>query len=140
MGAFVVVNPAPEQEQFSSLRVGLREVLNRGRDAAIIALVDRPPASSATVGLLRETFMTAIDNGAWAVVPEVEGRHGHPIVIGREMIEAFLAAPPTTTARDVEHAHQAHIIYVPVKDANVTTNVNTPADYESLQTTAPRAI
>src|SRR5947209_13903779 len=112
MGAFIVVNPAPEQGQFSSLQTGLREVLNRGRDAAIIALVDRPPASSDTVALLRESFMTAIDKGAWAVVPEVEGRHGHPIVIGREMIEAFLAAPPNTTARDVEHAHQAHIIYV----------------------------
>jgi molybdenum cofactor cytidylyltransferase len=140
MGAFMVVNPAPEQGQFSSLRAGLREVLNRGRDAAIISLVDRPPARGDTLDLLRERFLSAIDKGAWAVVPDSDGRHGHPVVVGREMIEAFLAAPPSATARDVEHAHQSHIIYVPVKDANVVTNVNTPEDYERLQTAAPRTI
>ena len=38
--------PIPSRGQFSSLRVGLHEVLNRGRDTAIITLVDRPPASA----------------------------------------------------------------------------------------------
>src|SRR6266852_5584689 len=38
-GASLVVNPEPERGQFSSLRVGLQEVLNRGRDAAIVTLV-----------------------------------------------------------------------------------------------------
>ena len=42
-GASLVVNPDPGRGQFSSLSVGLREVLNRGRDAAMITLVDRPP-------------------------------------------------------------------------------------------------
>ena len=37
--AFLVVNPDPQQGQFSSLLVGLRDVLNRGRDAVIITLV-----------------------------------------------------------------------------------------------------
>src|SRR5450432_2209889 len=48
-GAFLAVNPDPERGQFSSLRIGLNEVLNRGRDTAMITLVDRPPASAATV-------------------------------------------------------------------------------------------
>src|SRR5947209_3043664 len=43
-GASIVVNPDPERGQFSSLQVGLREVLNRGRDSALVTLVDRPPA------------------------------------------------------------------------------------------------
>src|SRR5689334_5384045 len=33
-GASLTINPAPERGQFSSLQVGLEEVLNRGRDAA----------------------------------------------------------------------------------------------------------
>src|ERR1051326_7295132 len=33
--AFMVVNPEPQRGQFSSLQVGLQDVLNRGRDAAI---------------------------------------------------------------------------------------------------------
>ena len=35
-GGSLVRNPAPERGQFSSLQVGMHEVLNRGRDTAII--------------------------------------------------------------------------------------------------------
>jgi len=43
-GAMIATNPDPSRGQFSSLRIGLREVLSRGRDTAVITLVDRPPA------------------------------------------------------------------------------------------------
>ena len=105
-GAFLVRNPTPEREQISSLQVGLHEVLNRGRDAALVTLVDRPPVSAATLETLHEAFASATANGKWAVVPEYQGRHGHPILVGREMIEAFLRAPATGTAREIEHQHQ----------------------------------
>ena len=58
-GASLVVNPDPDRGQFSSLQVGLHEVLNRGRDTAMITLVDRPPASPATIQILREAFEAA---------------------------------------------------------------------------------
>lgn len=131
-GAFLVVNPAPEHGQFSSLQVGVQEVLNRGRDAAIITLVDRPPAHPNTLDGLRRAFEDAYEREKWAVVPEFEGKHGHPILIGREMIHAFLSAPRTATARDIEHQYQTRIEYVPVNDPFVTMNVDTPAEYESL--------
>ena len=41
---YLICNPQPELGQFSSLRLGLQEVLNRGRDAAIITLIS-PTAS-----------------------------------------------------------------------------------------------
>ncbi len=131
-GAFLVVNPAPEHGQFSSLQVGVQEVLNRGRDAAIVTLVDRPPAHPKTLDRLHRAFEDAYAREKWAVVPEFEGKHGHPIFIGREMIHAFLSAPRTATARDIEHEYQTRIQYVPVDDPFVTMNVDTPAEYESL--------
>ncbi|MGA8763934.1 MAG: nucleotidyltransferase family protein [Candidatus Sulfotelmatobacter sp.] len=130
-GASIVVNPDPDRGQFSSLQVGLREVLNRGRDAALVTLVDRPPARAATIATLRDAFEAAGKN-TWAVVPEFSGKHGHPFLVGREMIEVFLLAPPTTTARDVEHRQQAHIQYVAVDDPSIVLNVNTPDDYAAL--------
>lgn len=129
--AFLVRNLSPERGQFSSLQRGLEEVLNRGRDAAIVTLVDRPAPNPQTVELLKDEFMTS-DDSIWAVVPEFGGKHGHPIVIGREMIEAFLRAPVTSNARDVEHACQDHIHYLPVNDPFVSANVNTPEDLEKL--------
>lgn len=125
-------NHHPEEGQFSSLRVGLQEVLNLGRDAAIVALVDRPPAQTRTVAHLKEEFLRAVDQHHWAVVPEHNGAHGHPIIVGREMIEAFLRAPAQSNARDVEHAHQQKIVYVHVADPNVVRNVDTPQDYQQL--------
>lgn len=130
-GASIVVNPDPERGQFSSLQIGLHEVLNRGRDAAMITLVDRPPASLPTIQMLREAFEAAA-NDTWAVVPEFSGQHGHPYIAGRELIEAFLQAPATSTARDVEHAYQQHVVYVPVDDPLVALNINTPDDYAKL--------
>src|SRR5215472_3015822 len=129
--AFLVRNPAPERGQFSSLQRGLVEVLNRGRDAAIVTLADRPAPSLQTVQQLKDEFLKAEDQ-IWAVVPQYAGKHGHPIVIGREMIEAFLRAPSGSNARDVEHAHQSHILYVPVTDPYVALNVDTPEDLEKL--------
>jgi molybdenum cofactor cytidylyltransferase len=130
-GASVVVNLDPDRGQFSSLQVGLREVLSRGRDAAIITLVDRPPAAAATVQALRNAF-TAAPANIWAVVPEFRGRHGHPYVSGRELIEAFLQAPDSSNARAVEGKHLDHLKYLTVDDPCVTMNINTPADYDVL--------
>ncbi len=134
-GAFVAVNRQPELGQFSSLHVGLQEVLNRGRDTAFVALIDRPPALPGTVRALHETFLYA-DPNIWAVVPEVtrngEAVHGHPILVGREMIEAFLRAPLTSNAREVEHQYQQHVQYVPVDDPRLGVNIDTPEDYARL--------
>ena len=136
-GASLVANPEPQRGQFSSLQVGLQEVLNRGRDAAIVTLVDRPPVNPGTIRTLEEAFALAARRWKWAVVPQHAGKHGHPIILGREMIEAFLKAPSTATARDIEHENEAHIEYVVVEDPQVTANINTPEEYASL--TADRA-
>jgi len=131
--AFLACNRNPERGQFSSLQIGLREVLDRGRDSAMITLVDRPPAQLATLKKLLEAFE---DRGRkWAVVPEYQSQHGHPIIIDRGMMDLFMKAPATANARDLEHANQQKIEYVPVDDARVVTNINTPQDYAALAAT-----
>jgi molybdenum cofactor cytidylyltransferase len=137
-GASLVTNTNPERGQFSSLQVGLQEVLNRGRDAAMITLVDRPPASGKTIQKLCDSFAAATARWKWAVVPQHAGRHGHPIVLGREMIEAFLKAPANSTARDIEHQNLDHIEYVDVEDPLVIANINTPEEYTSLTASLAR--
>ena len=129
--AFLVINPHPEHGQFSSLRFGVQEVLNRGRDAAIITLVDRPAPKFETARFLQQVYLDS-PREIWAVVPEYDGRHGHPFVAGREMLEAFLRAPSDSTARDIEHANQQHIRYVEVADPLVVWNVDTPEDYQRI--------
>jgi len=131
-GASLIVNQEPELGQFSSLQAGLQDVLNRGRDAAMITLVDRPPVKPTTIEALGDAFERALRQWKWAVVPEYQGKHGHPILVGREMMEAFLKAPASSSARDVEHAHQEKIVHVAVDDPLVVADVDTPEQYAAL--------
>ena len=131
-GGSLVRNPAPERGQFSSLQTGLQEVLNQGRDAATITLVDRPPVAPSTLRTLHAAFEDAVNREKWAVVPEYQGKHGHPFLIGREMIEAFLQADPTSMARDIEHRHQSSVEYVAIDDPFIALNVDTPEQYAAL--------
>jgi len=131
-GASLIVNPDPDRGQFSSLQAGLQEVRNRGRDSAMITLVDRPPVRSETIDLLQSAFDRAIAKRKWAVIPDYKGNHGHPILIGNAMLEAFLEAPETANAREIERQHQSEIEYLPVDDPLVAINVNTPEQYAAL--------
>jgi len=136
-GASMAINPNPGRGQFSSLQVGLREVLNRGRDAAIITLVDRPPVRPTTIQKLSDAYMAAAENKQWAVIPQYGGKHGHPFLAGRELIEAFLQAPAASSAREVEHRNQQRIAYLPVDDPFIALNIDTPEDYAALLADPP---
>jgi molybdenum cofactor cytidylyltransferase len=130
-GVSLVANPDSKRGQFSSLQVGLQYVLDQGRDAAVVTLVDRPPVSSDTLKTLCHAFSIA-EHKVWAVVSQFDGKHGHPYLVAKEMIEAFLRVPATSNAREVEHANQEHIKYIDVDDPHVALNINTPDDYAAL--------
>jgi CTP:molybdopterin cytidylyltransferase MocA len=82
--------------------------------------------------MLQSAFEQAIAKRKWAAIPEYQGKHGHPFLLGREMMEAFLKAPETSNAREVEHAHPSEIEYVPVDDPLVAANIDTPEQYAAL--------
>ena len=131
-GASMVVNPEPERGQFSSMQIGLQQALALGCDAAMITLVDSPPLSNASMEKLSAAFEQALANGLWAVAPEHEGKRGHPLVAGIELIDAFLAASITSNAREVKRAHAQKIVSVPVSDSLLTVDVNTPEEFAAL--------
>lgn len=128
----MVVNPSPDLGQFSSLQVGLREVLNHGRDAAMVTLVDRPPVRETSIRTLTEAFNRAAQHFQWGAVPRFQGKHGHPFIAGRELIEAFLQAPPTANAREIRYRYSEKIVFVDVDDPMSVANINTPEEYSLL--------
>jgi molybdenum cofactor cytidylyltransferase len=127
--AMLVRNPAPERGQFSSMQTGLRAALNAGYENAMITPVDCPPLSAHSLDRLRDAFEQARVRGAWAVAPENNGRRGHPLFAGPELIEAFLSAPATSNAREVKHAHASRFEYVSVPDPLLTADLNSPEQY-----------
>jgi molybdenum cofactor cytidylyltransferase len=135
-GASMIVNPAPERGQFSSLQTGLREVLRRGCDAAMITPVDCPPLSASSLKLLCETFDDVLARGQWAVAPQSNGRRGHPLLAGPLLVEAFLSTPVTGNARDVKRAHAQRFAYVSVPDLYLSADMNTPEEYAAISGSA----
>jgi molybdenum cofactor cytidylyltransferase len=131
-GAEMVVNPAPERGQFSSLQTGLRAVVERRFERAMMAPVDCPPLRASSLEELCAAFEHELARGLWAVAPEHQGRHGHPLLAGREWIEAVLSAPVESNARAVKHAHEDRFASVPVPDREVGTEMNTPDEYSAL--------
>ncbi|MGE0405231.1 MAG: NTP transferase domain-containing protein [Candidatus Korobacteraceae bacterium] len=132
LGAFMVVNPEPEKGQFSSLRVGLSEVLNRGRDTAIITLVDRPAPRAETLRRMCDAYFPAAARGKWILIPQYGEQHGHPIFVGPGLLTKLIGAPETATAREVIHQYEDAIEYFPVDDPLVVANINTPEQYATL--------
>ena len=132
-GALCAQNRTPERGQFSSLQVGLHELVLRGYDAAMITLVDSPPLALSSMQKLFAAFDEALSRGAWAVQPENNGKHGHPLLANRALIDAFLAAPAISNARAIKHQHAQLIESVPVPDKLLAVDVNTPEQYAALE-------
>jgi len=131
-GASIAINPDPDRGQFSSIQIGLRAVLDCGCDAAMLTPVDCPPLSAATLELLRESFVSAVARGIRAVAPENKVRRGHPLLMSRQLIEAFLSAPATSNAREVKLTCEEFFEYVAVADPLLSADVNTPEQYAAL--------
>jgi CTP:molybdopterin cytidylyltransferase MocA len=102
----------------------------------MITPVDCPPLRTESLALLSASFERARSHGLWAVAPENNGKHGHPLLVNCEMIDAFLAAPVPSNAREILRAHAEHIEYVPVPDKLARAGLNTPEDYAALAPTA----
>jgi molybdenum cofactor cytidylyltransferase len=128
-GATLAINPAPERGQFSSLQIGLSTALDLGCDSAMITPVDCRPLNQETLALLRAKFEEALASGQWSVAPHFAGRNGHPLLVSRALIDAFLAARPTSNAREVKRAHSSRFVSVPVSIPNLAADMNTPAEY-----------
>jgi molybdenum cofactor cytidylyltransferase len=124
----VVINTAPERGQFSSLQCGLAAVPNTS-SRVLITLVDVPLTRAETV---RELIRAQRLNRADVVRPERAGRHGHPVLVTRAVVDTLLAADPGETARSVLRRFTATTVDVPVADDGAFVDVDTPEDYDRV--------
>jgi len=120
--ACLVVNPDPSRGQITSLQTGLRAVPEEA-EAVLYTLVDHPAVSCETV--------TDLTSGSPPLlrIPRWQGRRGHPILIGRQLIGEILSLPETATARDLVHRYVAATEYVDVDDPGILADIDNVEDY-----------
>lgn len=124
--AVLVLNPAPEAGQLSSLQCGLR-AMDAGTEAFFFTPVDSPGVRPETLAALLEGFGPET---ADFVQPAYGGRHGHPVLAAGRTAAALLALEPGQQARDVIRRGKRR--FVEVGDPLVLVDVDTPEAYQQL--------
>lgn len=125
--ATVLVNPDPSQGPLSSLLLALGKTLSS--DAFILHPVDHPLVTEKTIRILvanHERIPHCI------LIPEFEGRRGHPVLIPSKYYAEVRTAPLAEGARWVVRANRAANHLVPVSDRGVLLNVDTKEEYREL--------
>jgi len=121
----VVQNPGWQAGQISSLRAGLRRVPRHA--AFLIYPVDYPLISTGLLARLLRAYSYRVP-GEGIVVPAMDGRDGHPILVAPELRREFLRA---RTARDVVHRKDRpeRILRVHVHDLAIFRDFDSPSTY-----------
>jgi CTP:molybdopterin cytidylyltransferase MocA len=126
LGLATVVNPAPERGMGSSVAAGFAAAMAWDVAAALLWPVDMPAVRAATVAML-----CARASAERSVVPELGGRGGHPVAVGRDLWPALAgcAALPEG-ARSALRA--APSLRVAVDDRGVVADVDDAAALAAL--------
>jgi len=107
-------------DMFASITLGLRRLIEEPKWRRLIILpVDHPLITPATIVVLGN------HDDCHAAIPTLNGRHGHPIMISRDLAERIIDGRlPGPTLREVLRAASA--IDVAVEDTGIRANCNTP--------------
>lgn len=132
-----VINPHPEEGQFSSLKTGIVNV-SAETTAVLIQLVDVPAVKP-------ETYKTVIsahkNNPEKIIIPYYNGRHGapcarakrvvhgHPVIFPKKFFKGLLDYPLSKTARDFIHEQpKDNILNIEVNDPGILKDFDTKED------------
>lgn len=129
----VVYNADHDAGQLSSLQLGLRWGLAvPGAEWVLVTLVDVPAVQADTV---RHLIAQARHSSALVVRPVIGASHGHPVIWRREAVHQLDQADPAVGGRSVVRALAARgrVLDVPVDDAGVLLDVDTPDEYDALR-------
>jgi molybdenum cofactor cytidylyltransferase len=121
--AEIIINKNPERGRFSSLKLGLQNLIKTS--SCYIQNADNPFVTEGLLASMKERIKP--DS---YVVPTYQGKGGHPILIGTEIIKSLLLLDdadidlkePLKTFKKVE---------VETTDMNILVNINSQEDYHN---------
>jgi len=128
-GVRIVRNPDPDLGRAHSLRLGLA-ALPPAR-YCFVQNIDNPFVDPELIGALN-----AAREEAPYITPEHQGQGGHPVLIGRPLIELVQADEGTDTPLNLLFFGSARH-RVPTADPRVLANINTPEEHSRHYMTGP---
>lgn len=125
----VVVNEAYAAGHVTSLRKGLVE-LPDSIGATLVVLADQPLLEAADVAMLLEAWRRR--GAARALVPRVQERRGHPVVIDASVCSEILRGDAGYGAREWMDEHPDEVAWFDSDNVHYVEDVDYPEDLERI--------
>ncbi len=126
-----IFNPNYEEGMTTSFQTGIR-ALSDDVTAAMLFLVDHPLIALLTIEKL-QTHASAES----IVLPIRNGRRGHPVLFGRDVLDEVLQLPSHRGANSVVGARPERVLGVKVDDPGILVDVDTPEEFRALDQGGP---
>jgi CTP:molybdopterin cytidylyltransferase MocA len=121
------VNDDPDSEMGVSIVCGIRSV-PENVGAVLIALVDHPAVDASII----QTIIEAWRSGHRLVIPEFNGRGGHPVLVDARYRNELLALDPSLGLRSLFQTHKSDVCRRQVGSSFVARDMDTWDDYLTL--------
>jgi CTP:molybdopterin cytidylyltransferase MocA len=122
------VNFDAESEMGVSIARGV-EGVSTGARAVLVALADQPAIAPSTISFL---IAAGKSNEKRLIVPEYEGRGGHPVWIDLSFRAELQNLPPQRGLRALFEAHSEEALRVPVSSPYIARDMDQWDDYRAL--------
>jgi molybdenum cofactor cytidylyltransferase len=126
------VNDVEGSDMGVSVARGVEAVSGEAR-ALLVALVDQPAVPPRAIRSLMEARART---GARLIVPEWQGRGGHPVLVDLSLREELLTVVPERGLRALFDARRAEVLRVHADTPFVARDMDTWDDYVALHTEA----
>lgn len=121
------LNPEPESEMSASIACGVRELPSAVR-AVLIALTDQPAIPAEII----KSVINQWRSGARLIIPEFQGRGGHPVLVDLAFREELLSLDPDRGLRSFFDKHKNQVRRVSVSSPFIARDMDTWEDYRAL--------
>jgi len=121
----LVRNPAPDDGQPSSVRIGLQALAGK-LDAVIVALADQPLVNAQDNTALIAAFKKR--GAASMVVPRVGGEPGNPVMFDAALRDDWLAGGARLACRAWRHANPGRVRWFDTDNRRYRVDIDTPDD------------
>ncbi len=121
------LNPDATSEMSASIACGLRELPPDAR-AALIALTDQPAVPPDVIRAIVSEWIS----GERLVIPEFQGRGGHPVLVDLRFREELLNLDSSGGLGSFFKSHQEHVRRLSVNSPFIARDMDTWDDYCAL--------
>jgi molybdenum cofactor cytidylyltransferase len=125
----IIINKSWKNGQLSSLKAAVQKAGDKS-DAVMMFLVDHPQVKLDTIRKLINVYNY---EKAHIIIPEYNGRGGHPVIFSKETFAGILEAPLNEGAKAVVRDNRYKRIRIPVDDPYVLQDIDTPAEFKKIK-------